>query len=71
MNTAPANPHVIAAAAGIGGTPLAIVTVMLWESFTGTQLDSLRASAIGSIGAGLFGYLWHVSQVLLKRHLNI
>ncbi len=60
-----------AAAAGLGGTPLGLVTIMVWENFTGHKLDSLSASAIGSVGAGVFSYLWHVSQRLIEKHLNL
>lgn len=59
----------VAAAAAFGGSPLAILSVMLWEAHTGTSLDAVRAAAIGSIGAGVFAYGWHVVTTLIDRHL--
>lgn len=60
----------VATAATLGGTPLAIVSVMLWESYTGVTLDSIRAAAIGSVGAGFFGYFWHYVTRFLDRQLQ-
>lgn len=59
----------VAAAAALGGSPLSILSVMLWEAHTGITLDSVRAAAVGSVGAGLFAYLWHVITTLIDRHI--
>lgn len=61
----------VATAAGLGGTPTAIATVVLWEYHTGTELDSISATAIGSIGATVFGFLWYVVTALIIRQLRI
>lgn len=51
------------------GTPPALATVWLLETY-GTahgkpiQLDSLTATALGSIGASFIGYVWHVLTAL-------
>lgn len=72
---APAQPvsgaKATAVAAGVGGTPLAIVSVMLWESYhPGAKLAAIEAAAIGAVGASLFGYGWHVLTTLIDRVLN-
>lgn len=55
----------------VTGTPVAIVTVWLLETY-GTahgqplKLDSTTATAIGSVGAAALGYLWQVLSGLLE-----
>lgn len=63
--------HTVAVAAGAGGTPLAIFSVLLWETATGQQLDAIKACALGSLGASVFAYLWHVGTRLIEKHLNL
>jgi len=59
-----------ATATALAGTPTAVVTVWLLETF-GTvrgvplKLDSVTATAIGSVGAALMGYLWQLGAALL------
>lgn len=67
----PRTARIAAVATLAGGTPLAIVGVMLWEAASGQTLDSVRACAVGSIAAGVFGYLWHVVTTVIDRHLNL
>jgi len=60
----------------VTGTPLAIVTVWLLETY-GTahgqplKLDAETATALGSVGAATIGYLWQVlsglSAVITER----
>lgn len=64
-------PKAIAAAAGLGGAPVGIVVVILWRNFTGIPLTDVEAAAIGSFGAGVLGYVWHVMTALIDRHLNL
>lgn len=64
-------PKAIAAAAGLGGAPVGIVVVILWRNFTGIPLTDVEAAAIGSFGAGVLGYVWHVMTTLIDRHLNL
>lgn len=62
----------IAAATALGGTPLGIVTVLLWESYhPGKMLEPVAAAALGSVGAAFFGYFWLVLTTLISRWLQL
>lgn len=54
-------------AAVLAGTPLAIVCVLLFESYTHTRLDTAAAVGVGAVGATVLGYVWHVVTVLIDR----
>jgi hypothetical protein len=64
-----------AAVTGLAGTPLALATVWLLETY-GTahgqplKLDSYTATAVGSVGAAAIGYLWQVFQGILSKLVN-
>lgn len=62
--------HNVATAAALGGTPLSIVSVLLYENYTHTKLDAVSAAAIGSCGAAFFGYLWHIMTVVVEHYLS-
>lgn len=63
--------HSTATAAALGGTPLGIVSVMLWESYHPAHpLSGIEASAIGSVGAAVFAYLWHVITAVIDRLIH-
>lgn len=64
-------PKAVATAAGLGGAPVGIVVVILWRNVTGIPLTDVEAAAIGSFGAGILGYLWHVLTTLIDRHLHL
>ncbi len=57
-------------AALLAGTPLAIVSVMVYQDLSGHTLDALQAVAIGAVGATMIGYFWHVITVLIDRAIN-
>jgi hypothetical protein len=60
-----------ATAAMIGGTPLGIFSLMLWESYhPGQTLNEYQACAIGSVGAAVFAYLWHAITLVIDAALN-
>jgi hypothetical protein len=48
------------------GTPLALMTVWLLD-LAHVKLDPYTATAVGSIGAGIAGYLFRVLQALLHK----
>lgn len=66
-NTPPPTALKAAAVSAIAGTPAAITTVWLLETY-GTahgqpiKLDGETAAAIGAFGAGVLGYIIHVLQ---------
>jgi len=51
------------------GTPLAVFTVSLLNRtlFKGQPLGVEESVAFGSVGAALFGYLFHVAKTLVDR----
>jgi hypothetical protein len=49
------------------GTPLAIISVLLVENWLGHPLDTLTATAVGSVGGALAGYGFRVAQALLLK----
>lgn len=55
----------------LAGTPLAVASVLGYQQLTGTTLDAISATAIGGIGATVFGYLWHVVTVVINRWLSL
>lgn len=60
-----------ATAAMIGGTPLSIFSLMLWEAYhPGQMLNQYQACAIGSLGAAVFAYLWHAITLVIDSALN-
>lgn len=64
-----------AAATALAGTPVAVVVVWALETY-GTahgqplHFDSVTATAIGSVGAAVTGYLWQVFQGALDAFVN-
>lgn len=73
----PAQSTTLAPGAGIVssalvGTPLAVVTVSLLNRtvFEAHPLTVEEAVAFGTTGAVLLGYLFHVAEVILNRHIN-
>lgn len=56
-----------ASTTALAGTPLAIISVLLAEHLINHPLDSVTATAIGSVGAALAGYLFRVVQALLLK----
>lgn len=54
----------------LAGTPLAIVGVLLWESYTGVKLETWQAVGVGGVFASVVGYLAHVVKVLIDRFIN-
>lgn len=54
----------------LAGTPLAIVGVLLWQSYTGKVLDTTSAVAVGGVFATAIGYAGHVIKVLIDRAIN-
>lgn len=60
-----------AGAALLGGTPLAILSVLLWKSYhPGMELDEISACAVGSVGASIFAYCWHAITRVIDHFLN-
>lgn len=49
------------------GTPLAMLSVMLYQDAFHRVLSTNEALAVGTCGAAVLGYLWHVFQVGLNR----
>ena len=56
-----------AATSALAGTPLAIVIVISYEHLFHVTLDSVSATAVGSVGASVIGYLWRVVQAVLAK----
>jgi hypothetical protein len=56
-------------ASALAGTPLAVLTVSLLNRtlFKASPLGVEESIAFGSIGAAVFGYLFHVAKVLIDR----
>lgn len=54
-------------AAVVAGTPLAILSVMLWENHFGVQLTSIQAVGVGGVGSTFLGYLWHLFTTYMDR----
>lgn len=54
----------------LAGTPLAIVGVMLWESYFSVKLETIAAVAIGGLFASIGGYLGHVIKTLIDRAIE-
>jgi len=59
-------------AAGLAGTPLAVVTISLLNRtlFKATPLGIEEAVAFGSLGSAIFGYLFHIAKVLIDRAVS-
>ena len=64
------SPSVRDKAAILAGTPLAIVGVLLWESYFSVKLETISAVAVGGIFASVAGYLGHVIQTLIDRAIT-
>lgn len=67
-------PTALAAATttALAGTPTAVLTVWLLDTYGTVQgkplhLDVEVATAIGSVGAAVMGYLWRIGQALLYK----
>lgn len=57
----------------LGGTPLAVATVWVIETFympQGQHLEATVAVALGTIGASVFGELWKAFKALLDRWIE-
>ena len=54
----------------LAGAPLAVVGVMLWESYTGSKLETWQAVALGSVFASIIGYVGHVIKTLVDRAIG-
>ena len=52
----------------LAGTPLAVVTVAVCENLLHWHLDSITATAVGSVGAAFAGYGFRVLQALLAKY---
>lgn len=73
MNENPPRENTSTARAGataslLVGTPLAIISVMLWQNYHPSPpyppLTIEQAAAIGSVGAAIMGYFWHAMTVI-------
>jgi hypothetical protein len=64
-------PQVSDKTSAIAGVPLAIVGVMLLKAHApGIQISDVEAVAAGSIFATIIGYIGHVINVLVARHIT-
>lgn len=75
-NPVPGSPSLAPAggmlAATLGGMPLAVFTITLLNRtvFKAQPLGVEESVAIGSVGAQVFGYLFHVAKVLIDRAIS-